>query len=185
MKNLLNIALVLFLSLTIFSCRTDAVPEDVHDHEEIEKITVILIDKANATDVQTVNYIGGVADKTLKLENGKTYTVRLDFYVKHGEDYENALEELLKEKDEHFITYEFAGVQVDLLRTADDMMRVDGKRLGMRAEWAVKSAPANAKVNIKLYHMPQGINDNYPSATNQQGSVTGGEADVNALIDIE
>lgn len=185
MKNLFNIILVLFTSVLIFSCRGNDVPEDVHDHEEIEKITLTVIDKADANSVQNISYIGGIADKKLDLENGKTYTVKLDFYVKHGEDYENVLEELLHEKDEHFVTYEFGGVSVNLVRTADDITRTDGKRLGLRTEWNVTSAPVNANVNIKLYHLPTSVNQDFPSVTNQQGSATGGEADVNALIGIQ
>lgn len=60
MKNIFNLIFVIFASLFILSCRnTDDVPEDIHEHEEIEKITLTVTEKSNAANVQTVNYIGG------------------------------------------------------------------------------------------------------------------------------
>lgn len=185
MKNIFYLTLVLFASLLIFSCRGNDIPEDTHEHEEVEKVTLSIVEKNNAANTQTINYIGGTADKNITLQNGKTYVVNLDFFTKHNNAYENMLDEIIKEKDQHFITYEFAGVQANVIRTANDIVRTDGKKMGMKTEWAVTSAPSSAKVNIKLYHGSTSVNDNSPSATNQLGTVTGGEADVNALITIQ
>ena len=77
------------------------------------------------------------------------------------------------------------GVDVNILRSAADIVRKDGKKLGIKTEWAVNGAPASAKVNVKLFHAPTSVNDNAPSPTNQLGAVTGGEADVNAMIGIK
>lgn len=186
MKKFLNIMLVLFASLLMFSCRnSDDVPEDIHEHEEIEKVVLKLTDKADAADVQTINYIGGAADKALVLAKGKTYSAELDFFTQHNGAYESLLSEIKDEKDQHFVTYEFAGVNVNIIRTASDIVRTDGKKLGIKTEWTVNNAPASAKLNVKLFHAPTSVNDNSPSATNQLGAVTGGEADVNALISIQ
>lgn len=187
MKKIFNILIVLFAAVLLFSCRdgNDDIPEDIHEHEEIEKLVVNISDKNDPSDVQTINYIGGIADKKIILQNGKTYVVGLDFQVKHGNDYHSANDEIEEEKDEHFITYSFAGVNVNVIRAADDLVRTDGKKVGLKTEWTVTSAPSSAKVNIKLIHGPTSVNDNSPSATNQLGSVTGGESDVDALIDIQ
>ncbi|GAB0155557.1 hypothetical protein CHRYSEOSP005_08180 [Chryseobacterium sp. Alg-005] len=187
MKKIFNITLVLFAAILLFSCRNDDndIPEDIHEHEEIEKLVVKVSDKNNPADEQIINYIGGVADKKILLANGKTYVVSLDFQVKHDDHYHSANDEIAEEKDEHFITYNFAGVNVNVIRTADDLVRTDGKKVGLKTEWSVTSAPAAAKVNIKLIHAPTSVNDNSPSATNQLGTVTGGESDVDALIDVQ
>lgn len=186
MKKIFNITLVLFAAILLFSCRNDDndIPEDIHEHEEIQKLVVKVTNKNDATDVQTINYIGGQADTSLHLHQGDVYKVELDFQVKHNDHYDSANGEIEEEKDEHFITYSFAGVNVNVLRAANDIVRTDGKKLGLKTEWTVTSAASAAKVNIKLIHTPTSVNDNSPSATNQLGSVTGGESDVDALIDI-
>lgn len=185
MKNLFKLFLVLFASLLVFSCRDNGAPEDIHEHEGIEKLTVTLKEEGNASNTQVISYIGGVADKNIVLENGKTYNVSLDFFHAHDDHYDSILSEIVADKDEHFITYEFAGVEVNVTRAATDEVRTDGNKLGLKTVWTVATAPSNAKVGIKLYHKPTTVNQNSPSETNQQGSVTGGETDLNALITIE
>ncbi len=186
MKKFLNLMLVLFASLLIFSCRdNNDTPEDINEPEEIAKVVLKLTDKADAANVQTINYIGGKADKDLVLVKGKTYNAELDFFTKSNATYESLLGEITKEKDQHFVTYEFAGVDVNIIRTAADIVRTDGKKLGIKTEWTVNSAPASAKVNVKLIHAPTSVNDNSPSATNQLGVTTGGETDINTLFNIK
>ena len=184
MKNLINLILILFVSVAIISCRGDEVPQDIHEHEEIEKVTLTITDKGNTANVQTINYIGGVADKSITLQKGKSYTVSLDFFHKHDDHYHSMLDEIIEEKNQHFITYEFAGVSANVIRIADDVSRNDGKKLGVKTEWSVVSAPSAAKVNIKLYHGPTSVDDKFPSADNQLGKAMGGDSDVNAYINI-
>lgn len=69
MKKLFNITLLLLATVFILSCRNgdDDIPEDIHEHDEIGKVVLTLTNKADATDIQTVNVIGGVADAHLHL----------------------------------------------------------------------------------------------------------------------
>lgn len=187
MKKIFNITLLLLAAVLLFSCRNDdndSIPEDIHEHEEIEKLVVKLTNKNDATDVQTINYIGGVADAHIHAHAGDVYAVELDFQVKHDDHYHSANDEILEEKDEHFVIYNFAGADVKVKRAADDIVRTDGKRLGLKTEWTVASTTTTGKVNIKLIHGPSSVNDNFPSSDNQLGSVVGGESDVDAFIDI-
>ena len=187
MKNIFKIfALSLISSITILSCRnSDDIPEDIHEHEEIEKMELKIVDQSNTNDTLTVNYIGGVADKKIVLENGKSYFVDIDFFVGHDGHYDSVEHELEEERDEHFITYQFAGVNVNVLRRSDDIIRNDGKKLGLRTLWTVNSVPNLANVNIKLVHGATSVDDHSPSPTNQLGTTVGGGSDVNALIGIE
>lgn len=185
MKNLFNITLVLFAAFILFSCRNnDEIPEDIHEHEEIEKLVVTATNKNNTSDVQVVNYIGGAADVPLHLEQGATYAVKLDFQVKHDGHYESANDEIIDEKDEHFITFQFSDSDVNVSRASDDVVRTDGKKLGLSTEWKINAVSATAKANIKLVHTPTSVNQNYPTADNQQGQTSGGETDVNALVNL-
>ena len=185
MKNILNITVLFSLVFLMFSCRGNDVPEDIHEHEEIEKVTLTVTESGNTGNVQIISYIGGNADSPLMLENGKTYSVSIDFFHKHDGEYESMLDEIIEEKDQHFITYEFGGITANLMRTDGDVVRNDGKKLGLKTEWSITSAPVSAKVFIKLYHQSVAVDDHFPSASNQQGKVTGGEADADIKIDIQ
>ncbi len=82
----------------------------------------------------------------------------------------------------HFVTYKFSGADIRVKRAADDIVRTDGKKLGLKTEWTVSTAAAG-KANITLVHGPTSVNDNSPSADNQLGSTVGGESDVDIFID--
>ena len=182
MKKFIHITLVLLVSLFIFSCRNDddAVPEDIHEHEEIGKVVLTLTNKADASDVQTINIIGGVADGHFHFHQGDTYLVNLDFQIAHDDHYHSS-EEIVEDKDNHFITYAIAGADINVIRAADDIVRTDGQKLGLKTEWKINSV-SNAAVNIKLVHGATSVNQNYPSPTNQLGQTAGGESDVDITV---
>ena len=183
MKNLFNITLVLFAALILFSCRNnDDIPEDIHEHEEIEKLVVTATNKNDAADIQTINYIGGVADGHFHFHTGDIYSVKLDFQVRHDDHYHSVNEEIIEERDEHFITFEFAGSDVVIKRNADDTVRGDGKKLCLSTDWTINSLTETGNVIIKLVHGPASVEENFPSVNDQKGKTTGGETDVNAKI---
>ena len=186
MKNFLNLILILFASVLILSCRSsnDEVPKDIHEHEEIEKVVLTLTEQGT-NNVQTINYIGGNADGHLHLHVGDVYDVSLDFQHKHGDHYHSMLNEIIAEKDKHFVTYQFSGISVKVNRAENDVVRTDGKKLGIKTKWTVTSTQADSKVILKLFHNPTSVNDMSPSAENHLGSVTGGETEVNAKFDID
>jgi hypothetical protein len=186
MKYLFKIALYLFAVGVVSSCRNaDDIPEDIHEHEEIEKLVVTVLNKNDATDIQIINYIGGVADGHLHMQAGNIYGVKLDFQVRHDDHYHSVNEEIIEEREEHFITYEFAGSEVVVKRTANDIVRADGKRLGLDTEFTINSLSPTGAVIIKLVHAPATVDENFPSVANQQGKTSGGETDVNAKIALD
>lgn len=184
MKKFINITLVLFAALFIFSCRSDddTIPEDVHEHDEIGKVVLKLTNKNDAADVQTVNVISGVADAHLHLHAGDTYLAELDFQIKHDDHYHSS-DEIEEEKDHHFITFNPANADIVVLRASNDIVRTDGNKMGLRTEWKINSTQSTGKMNIKLIHGPTSVNQNYPSATNQLGQTQGGESDVDITVD--
>ncbi|WP_326984948.1 hypothetical protein VUJ46_10595 [Chryseobacterium sp. MYb264] len=184
MKKLFNITLLLLAAAFILSCRNgdDDIPEDIHEHDEIGKVVLTLTNKADATDVQTLNVIGGVADGHLHLHQGDTYVAVLDFQIKHDDHYHSS-DEIEEEKDHHFITFNPADADIKVIRATDDIVRTDGQRLGMKTEWTITSVASTGKMNIKLIHAPTSVNQNYPSASNQLGQTVGGESDVDITVD--
>lgn len=185
MKTYIKILAVLFTSFIILSCSRDEVPEDIHEHEEIEKVVLTVIDKNDTLNEQIVNIIGGEATPNLNLQNGKTYLVSLDFQVKHDDHYHSANDEIIEEKDEHFVLFNFIGVDAKVIRGNNDVVRTDGKKLGLKTEWTIQGSPNNSKVHIILNHGASSVQDNYPSASNQLGSAVGGESDVDVSIKVQ
>lgn len=184
MKNfIIKTLAILSLSTIAFSCDRE-IPEDIHEHDEIEKVVVTIVNKQNTSEVQTITYIGGTQDKHLHLENGETYLVSLDFQVKHDDHYDSMNSEIIEEKNEHFITYEFADANINVTRAADDIVRNDGKKLGLKTEWTVTSLATNGRAVVKLVHAANSVDDKFPTNTNQQGKTTGGETDVNMSLQI-
>lgn len=182
-KTIIRFALIVIFSFSVLSCRnSNDAPEDIHEHEEANKITLTLSEKGTANK-QTVTYqTGSGADKALMLESGKTYTAEVKFYHAHGTSAEDLTPEIITEKDEHFMEYAFAGVAVEVLRAADDVTRTDGKKLGLKTQWKVTSAPANAKANLKLIHGAATVDD---TASNGGGKHTGGETDIDVSFDVK
>ena len=184
MKKIINILLLLPVFILTLSCRNDDIPEDIHEHEEIEKLVVTIINKNNSSDVQTIQYIGGISDKSVHLEEGMDYAVSLDFQTKHDDHYHSSNEELLEEKEEHYITFEFANADIQVKRINAEETRNDGTKLGLKTEWKVASVNGEAKANIKLVHLPVTVQEGFPSTENQQGKTSGGETDVNAFLNL-
>lgn len=182
MKKLFNISLLLFAAILLFSCRdgNNDIPEDIHEHEEVGQVVVKVINKADGK-AQTVTITNGITEDHLHLSQGATYAVDVNFQIKHGNHYHDA-EEIIEEKDMHFVTYRFTGADIKVKRTAEDVVRTDGKKLGLKTEWTVDKVAAG-KANIILVHGANSVDDNSPSPDNQQGSTVGGESDVDIKID--
>lgn len=182
-KTIIRFALIAIISLSVFSCRNNEdVPEDIHEHEEANKITLTLTENGSANTQTVIYQTGSGAGKALMLENGKTYTAEVKFYHAHGTAQEDLTPEIITEKDEHFLEYAFAGVNIEITRGTTDITRTDGKKLGLKSQWKVTSAPSNAKANIKLIHGASSVDD---TASNGGGKHTGGETDIDVTFDVK
>lgn len=184
MKSIYSIFTLLLIAVLFTSCRRDGIPEDIHEHEEIEQMTLSFKEVGSGEAPQVITYLGGKASSAINLEPGKSYELSLDFFHRHDDHLESMLEEIIEEKDEHFITFEFAGVDLELSRLPNDVIRSDGQKLGLKTLWKVTKVESPARVSIKLYHGSQSVNDQKPSLLKQFGDAIGGEADVNAQIEI-
>lgn len=186
MKKFLNLAVLFVLAVALISCRDkDHHPHDTHEHEEISKVVMKVTNLATNHE-QSITYINGAASGALNLENGKRYRVELDFQSKHNDHYHSVNDEIIKERDEHFIVFKFAGVNPKLTRQSANDVRSDAKIVGLKSEWEMTAAPAaNAKVQIQLMHQPTSVNQDSPSIDQQYGAVTGGDADVDMTINIQ
>lgn len=186
MKKFLNLAVLFVLAVALISCRDkDHHPHDTHEHEEISKVVMKVTNLATKHE-QSITYINGAASGALNLKSGDAYHVELDFQSKHNDHYHSVNDEIIKERDEHFIVFNFAGINAALWREAKGDVRFDGNIVGLKTEWEIgQNISSNAKVQIKLMHQPTSVNQNHPSMDYQYGAVTGGDADVDMTINIQ
>lgn len=183
MKKTFKLLLLSALGFFSVSCDWDHDHDD-HDHDQIEKVVITVTNRANSSDVQTITYLGGTADRNLTLVPGRTYGVSLDFQKRSGSGYVSMNSEIIAEKEKHFITYDFANANITILRANDDVVRNDGKKIGLRTEWTVNTVSSTSLANIKLNHSGSTAEDNFPSASNQLGRTTGGETDANITFNV-
>lgn len=171
----LGVAALAFVSLTACK-RTADIPEDTHEHDEIAKVNLILTSLTDPTATQTITWQNGTLNGKLNLRAGQAYTTHLKFYNSKGTDVTSEIAE--KEKEEHFIKYE-AGDNLTLTRNADDAVRANGQKLGLKTTWIThSSSSASQNLRVILVHAPTSVNMNHPSEQNQLGTTTGGSNDV-------
>ena len=175
MKNII-LATISTLFLTV-SCSRD-IPEDIHDHEEANRL-VVTYSEVGATVENVAEFnIGTGATAPIDLENGKIYNINVRFF----HDNEDMTPEIIEEKDEHFMQYLFSNLDVSVERTSEDFVRTDGEKLGLKMKWTINSDPSNSAVNVQLIHGANSVDD---AANNGAGSSQGGEPDVDVVFLIQ
>ncbi len=170
---------VIFISgLMMLSCSRE-IPEDIHEHEEANRLVVTYSEVGTTVEKVAEFNIGTGASVPIDLENGKIYNVDVEFF----HDDEDLTHEIEEEIEEHFMKYIFSDINVNVVRTAADPTRNDGNKLGIHMTWTVNSVPsATSKVNMQLIHGATTVDD---STNNGAGSSTGGEPDIDVTFNIQ
>lgn len=175
---------LLFLTL-ITSCSDDDAPEIINEEEVITDVTLTFVNEANET--QTYTYTDpsyrdeNYQEPVIMLKPGSTYQVELQFFNKSNpQDIEDITNEVREERNDHFVTYAFGQVAVDLTRN-DSASGIDaaGIPIGLNTIWETQTA-GNGTLVVKLIHEPT-----LKDVTNPMGSFTGGETDVEVAFQIQ
>jgi len=186
MKKLKFIALGIASTAFIASCsKDDSAPQIINQEEVITDVSLSFSNEAEEVSTYTFtdpqyrdeNYIAPI----ISLEKGKTYQVEANFYNKSNpNEIEVLTEEILEERDDHFITYAFTEVNVDLSRT-DGPLSTDsnGVQIGLSTQWLAASA-GNGAVIVKLIHQPT-----EKITTPAEGLFSGGETDAQVSFEVK
>ncbi|MEE3725840.1 hypothetical protein V2H21_10790 [Riemerella anatipestifer] len=172
--------------LALNSCRdNDEAPADVHNHDEVQYLTVTLTNTAD-NSTQTATFSAEGADKELVLKENNTYDVQLSLVAPHDDHTHDVTDEIIELKEEHFFTYNFSNVAVKVTRKDEaESTRKDGSKIGLKTQWQVTSAPkTGAKANIRLYHLPTSVKMSGANG-DEAGTVVGGEEDIDATFNIK
>ncbi len=177
-----NVACLLSLSiilLTFVACnRGNDFEADDFPQEEITNIILKITDEATSM-TQSYNYsVGSDIAPSLKLEDGKTYSVNAQFM--NGS--EDVTGEIDLAKDEHFLIFDFPRSTINLERL--DLPNNNGKKVGLKTRWTVVKAvkDSSPKLILTLIHDPQSVNEALNGTA--WGSVVGGETDSEATYGI-
>lgn len=178
-KTLSTIFALALILITVISCNRDNdVEADDLPQEEMTNIILIITDDATS-NTQSYNYsVGSGTAPSLKLEDGKTYTVNAVFM--NGK--ENVTNEIELAKDEHFLVFDFPRSSVNLERL--DTPNKKGVKVGLKTRWTVVKAvkDSSPKLIMTLIHEPKTANEGLSGTA--WGSVTGGETDAEATYGI-
>ncbi|MCU7615171.1 hypothetical protein N0B16_12045 [Chryseobacterium sp. GMJ5] len=179
-KNIIRLLTVLLITIAVVSCqRNGSAEEDDLPQEELTNI--ILLVKEDVPGAVTIEYnysIGAGGIPTITLTNGKSYIVDAKF--RNGN--EDATNEIIDAKDEHFLIFDFPKSTINITRLDGNDLRNDGKRVGLKTKWEVVNGVDSPSPFLKLdlIHSPQSVNE--AKSGTAWGSVTGGETDAEATF---
>ncbi|MFS4470962.1 hypothetical protein [Chryseobacterium sp. T20] len=179
--------LFLAISLSLTSCnRSDDEADDL-PQEELSDVLLRVTDAAGGAPVVYDYQVNSTTNPNVKLINGHTYNVEVIF--KNGD--EDATQEIIEAKNEHFLVYNFPNSDITLTRTDDaGSTRGDGNRVGLKTKWvvntAVKNASAPSQLVLTLFHEPVTVSEASAASGNGviYGTHTGGETDAQANYNI-
>ncbi|KMQ65692.1 hypothetical protein ACM46_07415 [Chryseobacterium angstadtii] len=179
--------LFLTVSFSLTSCnRSDDEADDL-PQEELSDVLLRVTDEATGTPVVYDYQVNSTTNPNVKLINGHTYNVEVIF--KNGN--EDATQEIIEAKNEHFLVYNFPNSDITLTRTDEaGSTRDDGNRVGLKTKWvvnaAVKNPAATSQLVLTLFHEPVTVSE--ASAVSGNGVIygthTGGETDAQANYNI-
>ncbi|WP_299228030.1 type 1 periplasmic binding fold superfamily protein [uncultured Psychroserpens sp.] len=175
---------VLCFSLFLTSCSDDddgGTPEQPNEEEVITDVTLTLTNITDTNDVVELKSVDpdgedGPTAPTITITGnftaGATYTGVMDLF--NSIEMEDITEEVtVTEPDEHFFTYAISGLDISFSRSANDIVRMDGNKLGFETTWVVANNPGTGNITVQLWHESETVDD-----SNELGTQTGGEPDV-------
>ena len=177
--NMRFFASMLLCFTLIVSCSDDDTPPPPPNEEEvITDVTYTFINDANAADTVVLDLVDNdgpdgpnapVLTVTGTFTAGATYTATLEIFNSiEGEDI--TVEVVDEEPDEHFFIYATT-LDMTFARSANDVVRTDGNRLGFETTWTANTAGVGT-ITAQLWHDSQSVDD-----SNGFGTQTGGEDD--------
>ncbi len=167
--------LLLSVVITTSCSDDDSIPEAINEQEIITDVSLTFTDSQGQAVTYTytdpkyrpADYIA----PQIELQQGETYQVNLAFYDKSNPaEIEDITTEVKEERDEHFITYNFATVQIDLARTDEaSSTNSAGIPIGINTAWTA-TATGTGTVEVALIHAPESVDVTNPLGTHQGGS---------------
>ena len=155
-------------SLLLTQCKKDD-PEEIHEHETINRVTLTVTASDGTSNDYTWNE--GDNEPTVILSANTTHRVSISFFdASDASDVEDITPEIIEEADEHFMFYEVASASLTISAASNDTRDSDGIAININTEWTAGDA-SSGFVRAYLVHGPT-------SKTGSTRSSLGGGTDV-------
>ena len=164
MKNFLkklNFKLLLLVLVTFYSCSKDD-PDAINEQEFISNVIIVVESSDGST--QTIDWdLSEMNSETINLKVNANHNVGLSFLNSSDPtDVDDVTLEIIDEKDEHQVFFEFADVSVNVTSASNDTK--DGTRgVLLNSVWNPTSTGSGI-VRVYLIHQPTNFN-----ATTREG----------------
>lgn len=165
-----NLMFAAFITLAVQCSKDDHDhPEEIHEGEEINRVTLTITDSSN--NAVPVTWNEGATVPTITLNANATYNVSIQFFdASDASDVEDITEEVVEEADEHQVFYAVAGANVTIASADNDTSDSNGNSLLLKTVWTTAAA-GSGTIRAYLIHEPT-----TKTATTRDGF--GGETDV-------
>lgn len=179
-------ALILCLTLVCASClNDDDIPRQVNETEVITDVNLVFTDENGMQSTYTYTdpkyRTEDYEDPIILLNPNSTYSVEIEFWDRSNpDDVEDVTEEVMEEKDDHFVEYRFYQIDVSLTRTDnEESIDTNGIAIGLHTQWTTAD-PAEGAAQITLIHKPETKETDDPL-----GNHIGGETDAEVTFDLK
>lgn len=152
MKIFFNYTTVFFLALGIVSCDDDENPAQVNEEETITTVKLSVLE-AGAAEAATYTW---TADNqpSIALNANSSYNFKIEFLDESDpNDVEDITEEVVEEKDEHFVFYETTVAGLSFANASDDTIDSENIGINLSTDWATTD-PSQGIIKAFLIHEP-------------------------------
>ena len=137
----IHLFLAVSVGVILASCKNDddAAPEVINEEETITTVKLTVTESGTTTSQEYTWKDGSGEDITL--EANKTYNASIEFLDESNpSDVEDITEEVIEEKDEHFVFFQTTAGGVTISSASDDIKDSDQTGINIKTDWATTDA---------------------------------------------
>lgn len=169
----IHLFLALSVGIILASCKKDddATPPVINDEETITTVN-LMVTETGTSETKTYSWKDGGTADDLSLKANTDYTVEIEFLDESNpSDVEDITEEVVEEKDEHFVFYDATTISGAAIVSASNDIK-DGNSIGINIFTALSTGDATTGIlKAVLIHEPT-------TKTGTSRDDFGGETDV-------
>ncbi|WP_378186156.1 hypothetical protein ACE939_13675 [Aquimarina sp. W85] len=177
MRNFKHFATLTSIILFFAACSSDDdLPEVINDEETITTVKLTLT-TVGSGETQTVIWTKD-NEETITLDQDSSYEVSIQFLDESDpNDVEDITEEVIEEKDEHFVYFETTTENLTIQSSEEDVIDSNNKAINLITTWQTPAVSSTGIVKAFLIHEPL-------TKTGEKRDDFGGETDIEVSFDV-
>ncbi len=137
----------------LISCTKDDDPVIINEEEVITTVNLIFTDKSD-NSVQTFTWEKDGDKDDIAITNDKTYNVKVQFLNRSNpNNVENITDEVIEEKDDHFVFYAPTVKGLSIAAATDDILDSNNIGINISSDWTFTKS-SNGEIILYLIHKP-------------------------------